>query len=269
MFNQRLFELNQKKGYLCLGLDPVQELMPTKFEGIKGIEKFCKEIINACAPFIVAVKANLAFFEQFGSDSFNILERVRSILPNDILWILDGKRGDIGNTSERYAKALFDILYADAITVNPYMGSDSVEPFLLNSEKGVFLLSLTSNQGANDFQYHGDPPLWKTVIMKSKQWDKENLGFVIGATKEDQIAEARKLVGHNPFLIPGIGAQGGSLEVAVRDGLGNGKFAGLINVSRGLMYASLNSDYAIASAHAAENYSKSIQSLMSKKNEEK
>ncbi|MCX7836064.1 MAG: orotidine-5'-phosphate decarboxylase [bacterium] len=264
MFIEKLSRLNHTKGYLCLGLDPVQELMPTHYRGIKGVETFCIEMIQASAPYICAIKANLAYFEQFGADGIFMLERIKAHIPENTLWILDAKRGDIGNTSERYAKALFNILQADAVTVNPYLGKDSVEPFLNHSEKGVFLLALTSNQGAYDFQFHGNPPLWQQVILQSKNWGHSNLGYVIGATKTEELKIARALADEKPFLIPGIGAQGGSLEHAVRDGLQGGKVAGLINVARGILYASVETDYLTAAAKAAKQWYDEIQSYLEK-----
>ncbi|MDK9698697.1 MAG: orotidine-5'-phosphate decarboxylase [bacterium] len=257
-FNERIQSLNRERGFLCLGLDPDPEKLPHGLSGINGLYTFCSEIVAACADSVVAIKPNLAFFEQFGFEGWQVLARLREQKPEHVLWILDAKRGDIGNTSKSYARALFDNLGADAITVSPYLGADSVQPFLTNPEKGVFLLALTSNPGSNDFQYYGEPPLWQTVIKKSSTWDTQNLGYVIGATRIEQLSQARELAGTRPFLIPGIGAQGGSLEAAIGDGLGNGKFPGVINISRAILYVSNSSDFAEKAAEAAQDWNRKI-----------
>lgn len=263
-FNELIRNANHQRGYLCLGLDPDPEKLPAGLTGSDGLCRFCSEVISACSPYIVAVKPNLAFFEQFGSAGWKVLERLRGEAPVEILWVLDAKRGDIGNTAKSYARALFDGLGANAVTVNPYLGADSVTPFLTRSECGVFLLALTSNPGAKDFQYHGTPPLWKKVIESSKAWNNGNLGYVIGATREEELTEARQLAGDCPILIPGVGTQGGSLNAAVRDGLGNGKYTGLINLSRAILYASSGNDYASKAADAAKNWSMQINELIAK-----
>ncbi len=261
-FHDHIKQINHDRGYLCLGLDPDPEKLPAGLSGTDGLYTFCHNVLVACAPSIAAVKPNLAFFEQFGAPGWQVLDRLRANGPSDILWVFDAKRGDIGNTAKSYARALFDGLNADAVTVNPYLGTDSVTPFLSRDDRGVFLLALTSNSGAADFQYHGNPPLWQRVIEKSCEWDNNNLGFVVGATREEELADARMIAGSRPILIPGVGAQGGSLAAAVRDGLGNGKYTGLINLSRAILYASSAGDFADQAAKVAEQYNLQINELI-------
>ena len=233
---------------LCVGLDPEPEKLPA---GV-GVFNFCKGIIGATYDLVCAYKPNIAFFEALGDEGFSVLKRVMGSVPKSIPIILDAKRGDIGNTAKAYARAAFDELGADAVTVNPYMGFDSLEPFIEYRDKGVFVLCRTSNPGAADFQSLdcGGKPLYQLVADKVETWNKYgNLGLVVGATQPDEIKIIRNAHPTLPLLIPGVGTQGGSLELAVKySNIGDG--LGIINVSRQVIYASRGPDFA-ATARAA------------------
>ena len=194
-------------------------------------------MVEATLPHAVAYKPNLAFFEQYGAEGWAALERVVEAIPSDVLVIADAKRGDIGNTATRYARAMFEGLGADAATVAPYMGRDSVEPFTAFDNRWTVLLALTSNQGANDYEFHGTPPLFHQVLDTSQSYaNASRLMYVVGATRPEQLGEARKKVPHAFLLVPGVGAQGGSVEQVARFGL-NGQCGLLVNSSRGILYA--------------------------------
>ena len=233
---------------LCIGLDPEIEKLPA---GV-GVYDFCKAIIEATYDLVCAYKPNIAFFEALGDEGYSTLKRVLSIIPKNVPIILDAKRGDIGNTARAYAKSAFEDIGADAVTVNPYMGFDSLEPFIEYKNKGVFVLCRTSNPGAADFQslIVEGKPLYQVVADKVESWNKYgNLGLVVGATQPDELKAIRDAHPTLPLLIPGVGAQGGSLELSVKygnscDGLG------IINVSRQVIYASNGPDFA-AAARAA------------------
>lgn len=241
MSREELIEqIKRKKSFLCIGLDPDLTKLPKhllKFDD--PIFEFNKAIIEATSDLCVAYKPNIAFYEQFGAKGWESLEKTIKIIPKDCLIIADAKRGDIGNTSKYYAKAFFENLNCDAITVAPYMGSDSVTPFLEFKNKWVILLALTSNQGAYDFQFHGEEnyPLFTQVLKKSQEWGNiNNLMYVVGATKPEELLKIRKIVPDHFLLIPGIGAQGGNLDEVVRYGSTN--VCGLlVNSSRGILYA--------------------------------
>jgi orotidine 5'-phosphate decarboxylase subfamily 2 len=221
---------------LCLGLDP------DGMAGAAAAEHHCLSLLEATADSVCAVKPNLAFFEQFGSAGYAVLERLRTAIPADRLLILDGKRGDIGNTMAAYARALFDVLGADAITVNPLLGEDSIAPALARPGRGIFVLARTSNDGAADFLDRppsaGEVPLYRRIVETAQGWDPGGaIGFVVGATAPDAVADVRRLAPAAPLLLPGVGAQGGALEAAVRaafDGDGGGV---LVSVSRGIAAA--------------------------------
>ena len=227
-----------KKSFLCVGLDPDPDRIPTSFgDGVLGMERFCKAMVEATLPHAVAYKPNLAFFEQYGAEGWAVLERVVEAIPSDVLVIADAKRGDIGNTATRYARAMFEGLGADAATVAPYMGRDSVEPFTAFDNRWTVLLALTSNQGANDYEFHGTPPLFHQVLDTSQSYaNASRLMYVVGATRPEQLGEARRKVPHAFLLVPGVGAQGGSVEEVARFGL-NGQCGLLVNSSRGILYA--------------------------------
>ena len=238
-----------------MGLDTDITKLP---EGIskdtEGILQFNKEIINATKDFAVSYKINTAFYEQLGSKGWNIIEKTREMIPSNTLSIADAKRGDIGNTSTMYAKAFFETMDFDALTVAPYMGYDSVEPFLKFNNKITIVLGLTSNKGSADFQTNPicDPPLYKTVLERISKWGTpENLMFVIGATKAEALVEIRQIVPDHFLLIPGVGAQGGSAREVCKNGK-NALGGLLINSSRGIIYASSGRDFAEAARAEAQ-----------------
>ncbi len=237
--SSKLYEaILAKQSYLCVGLDPDISKIPNCFgEGVDGVEAFCLAVIKSTKHVAVAYKPNLAFFEPFGSKGWEVLDRVIESIPSDCLVIADAKRGDIGNTSSKYAEAIFDGLGADAITVAPYMGADSVTPFTDRKDKWTILLALTSNPGAEDFEFHGDTPLFETVLSKAQDWGTpDNLMFVVGATRPELLARVRELAPLSFLLVPGVGAQGGTIEAVAKFGL-NERCGLLVNSSRGIIYA--------------------------------
>lgn len=230
---------------LCIGLDTSLDLIPSHFKkDISSIFEFNKQIIDATCDLVCAYKLNFAFYEQYGSKGFDELKKTFDIIPEDLLKIADAKRSDIGNTSRAYAKSLFEYFDADAVTINPYMGFDSVEPFLSFPDKLSFLLCLTSNQGAKDIQYLecNGKPIYRHVIEKAMGWgDEEKLGFVVGATHHSELADLRSIAKKQVFLIPGIGAQGGSIAETMKANAGG---PAIINVSRGIIYCSKEKNFA-------------------------
>lgn len=254
-------EIKKKKSFLCVGLDPDVDKMPKKFlDEEDPIFEFNMAIIDATADYCVAYKPNAAFYEAYGLTGMESLEKtIRYIKANypDHFVIADAKRGDIGNTAERYAKAFFYRLNADAITVAPYMGSDSVKPFLGFENKWAIVLGLTSNEGAADFQLKAvdHEPLFMNVIRKCAGWGTpENMMFVVGATKAEMMGPIRELVPDHFFLVPGVGTQGGSLEEVCKYGL-NKDIGLLVNASRNIIYASNGDDFAEKAAAEAKKLS--------------
>lgn len=250
---QQLFDQIKKKGsFLCVGLDSDIEKIP-KFllDTSDPVFVFNKEIIDSTSSYAVAYKPNLAFYESNGYSGWRSLEKtVHYIRENhpDIFIIADAKRGDIGNTSSMYAKAFFETMDFDAITVAPYMGEDSVKPFLVFDGKWVILLALTSNKGAFDFQYIKDQKtgerIFEHVLKTSQVWGNEhNMMYVVGATKVEELAAIRKIIPNHFLLVPGIGAQGGNLKEVAEYGL-NSKCGLLVNSSRAIIYASNGNDFA-------------------------
>jgi orotidine-5'-phosphate decarboxylase len=258
MTSQELTEqIFKKKSFLCVGLDTDLDRIPTYLLSEKDpVFSFNKAIIDATHQFCVAYKPNIAFYEAMGVDGWKALKKTINYLHSeypDLYTIADAKRGDIGNTSRMYAKAFFDDLGFDSVTVAPYMGRDSVEPFLEFTNKHTILLALTSNKGAFDFQTlkTDGEDLYKKVIETSKDWkNSENLMYVVGATKAEYLAEIRKIIPENFLLVPGVGAQGGNLEEVCKYGIT--KDVGLlVNSSRKIIYASDSSNFAeIAGAKA-------------------
>lgn len=229
--------VKKNNSLLCLGLDIDLSRIPNNLlKSDDPIFLFNREIINVTKDLVCAFKPNMAFYEMYGVYGFSALIRtIEYIQETDIPVILDAKRGDVGHSSAAYAKAVFEVFKADATTVNPYMGHDSIEPFIDFKEKGVFVLCLTSNSGSKDFQVSeaGDP-LYKSVVTKVKEWNHTgNCGLVVGATQPEQLKEIHEMVPDMPLLIPGIGAQGGDLEASVKFG---GKRA-ILNASRSILYA--------------------------------
>jgi orotidine-5'-phosphate decarboxylase len=244
MDHKKLFEnIVKKRSFLCVGLDSEIEKIPSFLLKEKDpIFEFNKRIIDATHEFTVAYKPNVAFYECYGAKGWTSLElTVRYLKDNypDIFLIADAKRGDIGNTSKMYAKAFLENMPFDAITVAPYMGEDSVTPFLSHYEKWVILLALTSNKGAVNFQYHNEDgiKLYERVLAVSQKWGTiNNLMFVVGATRAEMLKDIRKLVPDHFLLVPGIGAQGGSLAEVAKYGL-NSRCGLLVNSSRGIIFA--------------------------------
>ena len=234
---------------LCVGLDPDPKLMPKI-----GVFEFNREIIDATSDLVCAYKPNLAFYEALGIEGLRALEKTIAHIPQNVAIIGDAKRGDIASSSEAYAKALFGAFGFDAATVNPYLGYDSIAPFLAYADKGVFILCKTSNAGAADFQDSlvNGRPLFELVAQKAREWNtRGNVGLVVGATYIQQLGIIREICPELPLLIPGIGAQGGDLAAVVRYGVdANGEKA-IINCSRQILYASSGKDFAVAARHEA------------------
>ncbi|MEK7775744.1 MAG: orotidine-5'-phosphate decarboxylase, partial [Candidatus Zixiibacteriota bacterium] len=239
---------SKNKSIICLGLDPDPRKIPGDFgKTTKGMFDFLMRIIDATSDVVCAYKPNAAFYESLGTEGWSLLKLVCDRIPEDVPLILDAKRGDIGNTAQHYANAIFDRLHADWVTLNPYMGYDSLRPFLDYKDKGVFILCLTSNNGAKDFQMLqvDGKPLYHVVAERVAEWNKEHTcGLVVGATHSDQLRELREVAGDMPLLIPGVGAQGGSLEDAAVLGTDGFRKTALINVSRSVLYASEHMDFA-------------------------
>jgi len=234
---------------LCVGLDPEPEKLPAG----ASVAGFCREIVRATYDLVCAYKPNIAFFEALGAEGWGILKKVIALVPRNIPVIIDAKRGDVGNTARAYARAVFDELGADAVTVNPYMGYDSIEPFVEYKDKGVFVLCRTSNPGAADFQSLtcDSKPLYQIVAERVETWNKHrNLGLVVGATQPDELKMIREAHPALPLLIPGVGAQGGSLKLAVKYGAA-GEGVAIINSSRQVLYASAGPDFAEGARAAA------------------
>lgn len=238
--------------YLCLEIDPEPQLLPAGFApDVTGIEAFSRLLIEAAAPYAAAIKANVAFFEAFGSAGIAALERICAAVPADVPFIADAKRGDIGSTVARQAVALFDVLGADAITASPYLGRDAIEPFMQRTDRFVYVLCRTSNEGAAEFQnlrVDGDDPLYLHVARRVAGWSDrgDRVGLVVGATAPAELAAIRAAAPGLPFLVPGVGAQGGDLAAVLEHGPATAAPSGasrgrglVINVSRGIASAAL------------------------------
>ena len=252
MNKQQLVEnIFHKKTFLCVGLDTDVDKIPEHLFDVTDdpVFEFNKQIIDATADLCVAYKLNLAFYESIGLEGWDALERtvdyIRSSYPDQFI-IADAKRGDIGNTSAMYARTFFGNMDFDAVTVAPYMGQDSVAPFLTYENKWTILLALTSNKGAFDFQYmeENGVKLFEKVLKTSKEWGSdENMMYVVGATKAEMLTEIRKIIPNHFLLVPGVGAQGGSLQEVVKYGK-NDECGLLVNSSRQIIYASSDVDFA-------------------------
>jgi orotidine-5'-phosphate decarboxylase len=257
MNSDDLFEkIKAKRSYLCIGLDTDPEKIPTHLRSCADpVFEFNKQIIDATYQYAVAYKPNIAFYEALGPRGWESLEKTLKYIPRDIFTIADAKRGDIGNTAALYAKTFFQYLNFDSLTVAPYMGEDSVKPFLDYTDKWVILLAHTSNAGSRDFQLleskASGKKLYEEVIIRAMEWGSpDQLMFVVGATQADRIASIRKLAPDNFFLVPGVGAQGGDLEAVSKYGM-NRKCGLLVNSARAIIYASNSSDFALAAAKEA------------------
>lgn len=250
--------LQAKKSLLCVGLDSDMQKMPAGIEkSPEGVLEFNRRIVAATAPFAVAYKINTAFYEAMGRRGWEILEETRRVIPEGIFTIADAKRGDIGNTGEQYARAFFEAMNFDSITVNPYMGEDSVRPFLGYPDKWAIVLGITSNAGSTDIQQLAveGKPLYERVMEKVASWGSpDNLMFVTGATQTGKLKHLRAKFPENCFLVPGVGAQGGDLRTVCAEALtASGPL--LINASRSIIYASQLEDFAEAARQEAEKLS--------------
>jgi len=254
-------QIRLKKSFLCVGLDPDLNKMPKHLLAYEDpIFEFNKGIIDATKKYAVAYKPNLAFYECLGVAGWNSFQRTIEYIPNECLIIADAKRGDIGNTSLYYAKTFFETYNCNALTIAPYMGSDSVKPFLTYPDRWAVVLAMTSNQGAKDFQFieSENIPIFESVVRKCIEWGTpENLMFVVGATRSEDIAKIRKLAPEHFFLVPGVGAQGGSLDEVVKYGM-NSDCGLLVNSSRGIIYADTSEDFKVGAKKEASK----IQSAM-------
>ena len=246
--------IRDRNSLVCVGLDVVPDRLPEGIrKGADPVFEFNKAIIDATKDFVVAYKPNLAFYEALGTEGWDILKRTVAYIPEGILKIGDAKRGDIGSTAERYAKALWNLGF-DSVTLNPYLGRDAVAPFIQDENRGVFILCLTSNPSSADFQKLevNRMPVYLKVAEMIRSWnDKDNCGLVAGATHGSELENIRNTVGDLPFLIPGIGAQGGDLEAAVTAGTDALGEMAVINSSRGVLYASSGPDFAEAAGRVA------------------
>jgi orotidine-5'-phosphate decarboxylase len=249
-----------KRSRLCVGLDPVPEKLPKPLKSRPdGVRTFCEEVVRAAGPHVAAFKPNLAFFEALGRRGdealLALIETARGMAPHALI-IGDGKRGDIGSTAERYATALFDRWDFDAATVNPWFGADGVKPFAERPERGVYLLAATSNPSSAEVQeaQAGQEPLHVRIARLAQQeWNaRGNLGLVVGATRSDTMAAVRAAGPDLPWLIPGVGAQGGDLAAALEHGAGAAGLPSLVNASRSVIYASAEDDYAEAAGREAK-----------------
>ncbi len=278
-YSDLVAQIKIKKSFLCVGLDTDLEKIPAFLtqdinDATLPMFTFNKAIIDATAPYAVAFKPNVAFYEAIGPEGLIVLNETINYIKKsypEILVIADAKRGDIGNTSKMYAKAFFEEFGADALTVAPYMGEDSVTPFLSYKDKWVVLLTLTSNKGSHDFQFIEDScnrdTLYETVLKKSKCWGgtKKNMMYVVGATQaREEIANIRTIVPDNFLLVPGVGAQGGSLEEVAEYGM-NKDCGLLVNSSRGIIYAGHDECFADAAAEEAQKLQQQMEILLKKK----
>jgi orotidine-5'-phosphate decarboxylase len=286
MTRQELYsEIKKKKSFLCIGLDTDLKKIPRHLhKSADPIFEFNKQIIDSTHDLCVAYKPNVAFYESLGSVGWEALEKTADYLKRfkDIFTIADAKRGDIGNTSSMYAQAFFGAMDFDSITVAPYMGEDSVTPFLQYEGKWVILLALTSNKGANDFQTSplsldsrangegwerssgagGEVKLFEQVLQTSRQWSNaDNMMYVVGATRAEMLADVRKIVPDHFLLVPGVGAQGGSLQEVAKYGM-NKECGLLVNSSRNIIYASDKEDFASKAREEAMKMQREMEDLL-------
>lgn len=267
-----LFEqIKKKKSFLCVGLDSDIAKIPAHLQQVTDpVFEFNKAVIDATAGVTIAYKPNIAFYESRGVEGWRSLEKtvtyIRQQYP-EIFLIADAKRGDIGNTSQMYAKAFLETLNFDAITVAPYMGEDSVTPFLQYPEKWVILLALTSNKGAFDFQFREDKgvKLYEAVLRKSQEWgDKQNMMYVVGATKAEMLGGIRDIVPDHFLLVPGVGAQGGSLQEVAKYGM-NSHCGLIVNSSRGIIFADKTEQFAVRAGEEARKLQGEMEILLKEK----
>ncbi len=259
-FNEKLSQCAERNlSWVCVGLDPAPNRLPEGFASEPSdILRFNQAIIDSTSDLVCAYKPNLAFYESLGQEGWNTLRRTIESIPSHIPVILDAKRGDIGNTAAMYAKALFEDLGGDAATVNPFLGTDSLEPFLKYKSHGIIVLCLTSNPGAADFQLRHN--LHIQIAEMSNEWAKTNpnVALVVGATQADHLASIRRICPDRLFLVPGIGAQGGSLEETVRVGASKKGIRLIINAARSIIHASAGRDFADAARAEAQRLKEQI-----------
>ncbi len=268
--SQLVEQIKNKKSFLCVGLDvDLEKIPPHLLKSEDPVFEFNKQIIDATHDLVVAYKPNTAFYEAYGIKGWKSLEKTIDYINKnypEVFTIADAKRGDIGNTSTRYAKAFFDDMQFDSVTVAPYMGSDSVEPFLAFVDKFTILLALTSNKGGLDFQVLKDEngvTLYEKVLQESKSWkNSEQLMYVVGATRPEYFKKIRKIIPDSFILVPGVGAQGGSLQEVCKYGL-NKEIGLLINSSRGIIYASSDKDFAIKAREKSLELQKEMGTILS------
>lgn len=252
---QLIKQIQAKDSFLCVGLDTDIHRIPKHLLSAEDpLFEFNKQIIDATHQYAVAYKPNIAFYEAHGVKGWESLQKTLDYIPKDIFTIADAKRADIGNTSKMYARAFFEAMHFDSVTVAPYMGSDSVKPFLEFEDKWVIILAATSNPGGLDFQHLtvGDKKLYEQVIATSMTWGtSENTMYVVGATRPEALKDIRKLIPDHFLLIPGVGAQGGDLQAVCENGLTN-ECGLLINSSRGIIYADDSHSFAQKAGHEAQ-----------------
>jgi orotidine-5'-phosphate decarboxylase len=256
----------QKKSFLCVGLDSDPQRLPAHLpHTVESVLAFNKAIVEATKDFCVAYKVNTAFYEAMGQPGWEALHETFRLIPDTHFTIADAKRGDIGNTSTQYARAFFQEMSADGLTVAPYMGEDSVRPFLGYPQKWLILLALTSNTGSQDFQrlkLENGKFLFEEVLEKSKQWaNAESLMYVVGATQADALQRIRKIIPEHFLLVPGVGAQGGSLREVAENGM-NESVGLLVNASRSIIYASSGEDFAEAAGREAQKLQQEMEALL-------
>ncbi len=273
MNRTELFEnIKRKKSFLCVGLDTdINKIPEFLFDEDDAMFRFNKAIIDATADLCIAYKPNLAFYESMGLEGWDVLDRtveyIRKNYPDQFI-IADAKRGDIGNTSAMYARTFFGNMDFDSVTVAPYMGEDSVSPFLTYEGKWVTLLALTSNKGAYDFQFTEDKEsgerLFEKVLKTSLKWgNKDNMMYVVGATKAEMLADIRKIIPDSFLLVPGVGAQGGSLQEVAKHGL-NSECGLIVNSSRAIIYADSTENFASAARDAAKKVQQEMEDILDK-----
>ena len=260
-------QIKKKKSFLCIGLDTDIKKIPTHLLELEDpIFEFNKQIINATKDLCVAYKPNIAFYESMGVSGWNSLQKTLDYIPNDIFTIADAKRGDISNTSRMYARAFFENMNFDSVTVAPYMGSDSVTPFLEFKDKWAIVLALTSNKGGSNFQKiegENGKQLFKQVLETSKEWgNDENMMYVVGATMAEELLEIRAIVPDHFLLVPGVGAQGGSLKDVAKYGL-NKECCLLVNSSRGIIYAGNDINFASGAKVEAQKLQQEMAVILS------
>ena len=265
--NELITQIKAKKSFLCIGLDTDIKKIPTHLLELEDpIFEFNKQIIDATKEFCVAYKPNIAFYESMGVSGWNSLQKTLDYIPNDIFTIADAKRGDIGNTSNMYARTFFENMNFDSVTVAPYMGSDSVTPFLEFEDKWAIVLALTSNKGGLDFQKiesKTGKQLFEQVLETSKDWGTDkNMMYVVGATRVEELLEIRAIVPNHFLLVPGVGAQGGNLKDVSKYGL-NTDCGLLVNSSRGIIYAGNDIDFAIKAKVEAQKLQQEMAVILS------